>query len=120
MAEVNALKGAIPKLRERAGGSAAPIDEVDKRLLNALQSSFPLHPRPFEQVALKSGLSVDEAMDRTQRLLDERIIREITPIFDTPALGYQSMLVAAKVDAENPHRAAQVINEHPEIGRAHV
>ena len=44
-------------------------------------------------------------MARTQRLLDERIIREITPIFDTRALGYSSMLVAAKVDAENPQRA---------------
>jgi DNA-binding Lrp family transcriptional regulator len=115
-----AIKGAIPKLRERAGGSAAPIDDVDKRLLNVLQSSFPLHQRPFEQVALKSGLSVDEAMDRTQRLLDERIIREITPIFDTPALGYQSMLVAAKVDAENPHRAAEVINEHPGVSHNYL
>ena len=43
-------------------------------------------------------------IERTQRLLDERIIREITPIFDTRALGYSSMLVAAKVDSEHPHR----------------
>ena len=41
-------------------------------------------------------------MQRVQRLLDGRIIREITPIFDTRALGYSSMLVAAKVDAEVP------------------
>ena len=52
---------------------------------------------------------------RVQRLLDKRIIREITPIFDTRALGYQSMLVAAKVDARHPHRAAQVINSHPGV-----
>jgi siroheme decarboxylase len=54
-------------------------------------------------------------MTRVQRLLDKRIIREITPIFDTRALGYSSMLVAAKVDAENPHRAAQFINSHPGV-----
>ena len=47
-------------------------------------------------------------MQRVQRLLDKRIIREVTPIFDTRALGYSSMLVAAKVDPDNPHRAAQV------------
>ena len=41
-------------------------------------------------------------MQRVQRLLDGRIIREITPIFDTRALGYSSMLVAAKVDAGVP------------------
>ena len=52
-------------------------------------------------------------MQRVQRLLDGRIIREITPIFDTRALGYSSMLVAAKVDPENPHRAAKFINTHP-------
>ena len=54
-------------------------------------------------------------MTRVQELLDKRIIREITPIFDTRALGYQSMLVAAKVDAEHPHRAAKVINSHPGV-----
>ena len=54
-------------------------------------------------------------MTRVQRLLDKRIIREITPIFDTRALGYQSMLVAAKVDAEHPHRAAKIINSHPGV-----
>ena len=52
-------------------------------------------------------------MERVQRLLDERIIRQVTPIFDTRALGYSSMLVAAKVDPENPWRAANVINAHP-------
>ena len=57
----------------------------------------------------------DEVMERVQYLLDKRIIREITPIFDTRALGYSSMLVAAKVDAENPHRAAQFINSHPGV-----
>ena len=54
-------------------------------------------------------------MERVQYLLDKRIIREVTPIFDTRALGYSSMLVAAKVDASNPHRAAQFINSHPGV-----
>ena len=65
-------------------------------------------------------LSEDEVLARTQQLLDERIIREITPIFDTTALGYESMLVAAKVDAEHPHRAAQVINEHPGVSHNYL
>ena len=54
-------------------------------------------------------------LERVQCLLDKRIIREITPIFDTRAFGYQSMLVAAKVDARDPHRAAQFINTHPGV-----
>ena len=56
-----------------------------------------------------------EVLERTARLVEHRIIREITPIFDTRALGYQSMLVAAKVDAEHPQRAAGFINSHPGV-----
>ena len=59
-------------------------------------------------------------MSRVQRLLDKRIIRQVTPIFDTRALGYSSMLVAAKVDPEHPHRAAQVINEHPGVSHNYL
>ena len=57
---------------------------------------------------------------RVQRLLDERIIRQVTPIFDTRALGYSSMLVAAKVDPENPWRAANVINAHPGVSHNYL
>src|SRR5260370_16362814 len=59
-------------------------------------------------------------MRRGQRLLDKRIIRQVTPIFDTRALGYSSMLVAAKVDPENPWRAANVINEHPGVSHNYL
>ncbi len=109
-----------PKVRSRKGGAAVPIDETDKRLMNLLQSSFPLDPEPFALVAGEAGLPVDETMARTQRLLDDRIIREITPIFDTRALGFDSMLVAAKVDAENPHRAAKIINSHPGVSHNYL
>jgi DNA-binding Lrp family transcriptional regulator len=111
---------ATPKLRSRKGGAAVPLDETDKRLMNLLQSSFPLEPRPFESIAAGAELDVEEVKARTRRLLDERIIREITPIFDTRALGYSSMLVAAKVDAENPHRAAKIINSHPGVSHNYL
>jgi DNA-binding Lrp family transcriptional regulator len=109
-----------PKVRSRKGGSAVPLDETDKRLMNLLQSSFPLDPEPFALVAGEAELPLEETLARTQRLLDERIIREITPIFDTRALGYDSMLVAAKVDAENPHRAAKIINSHPGVSHNYL
>jgi DNA-binding Lrp family transcriptional regulator len=103
------------KIRSRRGGAAVPLDDTDKQLLNLMQGSFEPCRRPFAHVAGLAGLAEDEVMTRVQRLLDQRIIREITPIFDTRALGYQSMLVAAKVDAEFPHRAAKIINSHPGV-----
>lgn len=111
---------AQPKLRSRKDGAAVPLDDTDKRLMNLLQSSFPLEREPFALVAAEADLPVDEVMGRTQRLLDERIIREITPIFDTRALGYSSMLVAAKVDSENPQRAAKMINSHPGVSHNYL
>jgi DNA-binding Lrp family transcriptional regulator len=110
----------IAKVRSRRDGSAIPLDELDKRLLNLLQGSFPIAERPYEHVAGLAGVPEDEVLTRTKRLVDERIIREITPIFDTRVLGYSSMLVAAKVDAENPWRAAKIINSHPGVSHNYL
>jgi siroheme decarboxylase len=111
---------ARPKVRSRAAGAAVPLDETDKRLMNLLQSSFPLEREPFAAIAGEAGIDVGEVKARAQRLLDERIIREITPIFDTRALGYSSMLVAAKVDSDNPHRAAAIINAYPGVSHNYL
>jgi DNA-binding Lrp family transcriptional regulator len=106
---------AVAKVRSRKGGSAVPLEEDDRKLLNLMQGSFPIARRPFQHVASLHGISEEEVIARVQHLLDKRIIREITPIFDTRALGYSSMLVAAKVDPEYPHRAASFINTHPGV-----
>ena len=108
------------KTRSRRDGAAVPLDELDKRLLNLMQGKFPLAPRPYLHVAELAESTEDEVMARVQRLLDERIIRQVTPIFDTRALGYSSMLVAAKVDPENPWRAADIINSHPGVSHNYL
>jgi DNA-binding Lrp family transcriptional regulator len=110
----------VAKVRSRKDGSAVPLDELDKRLLNLLQGSFPLAPRPYAGVAELAGVSEDEVLRRARRLLDQRIIREITPIFDTRVLGYKSMLVAARVDPENPWQAAKIINSHPGVSHNYL
>ena len=109
-----------PKVRSRKDGAAVALDDVDRRVLNLMQGSFPLEPRPYSAVAREAELTEDEVMARVQRLLDERIIRQVTPIFDTRALGYGSMLVAAKVDPDHPWRAAKVINSHPGVSHNYL
>jgi len=117
---VASLTGARPKVRSREGGAAVPLDDVDRKLLNLLQGSFPIAPRPFAGVGEAAGIPEDEVLARTGRLIGDRIIRQVTPIFDTRALGYRSMLVAAKVDPEHPHRAATVINAHPGVSHNYL
>ncbi len=113
-------KTAVPKVRTRKGGSAAPLDETDKQLLNLLQGGFPLVPRPYAEIATAAGLTEDEVLARTARLVKDRIIRQVTPIYDTRAFGYGSMLVAAKVPAENPWTPAKIINAHPGVSHNYL
>ncbi|HEX2233876.1 MAG TPA: AsnC family transcriptional regulator [Thermoleophilaceae bacterium] len=111
---------AVAKVRSRKGGAAVPLDDLDRKLLNLMQGSFPLVRRPYAEVARLAEIEEDEALRRVQRLIDDRIIRQVTPIFDTRVLGYKSMLVAAKVDPEHPHRAAKVINSHPGVSHNYL
>jgi DNA-binding Lrp family transcriptional regulator len=111
---------ATPKLRSRRDGAAVALDDIDRRLLNLMQGSFPIAPEPYRHVAEAAGIAEAEVLGRVQHLLDKRIIRQVTPIFDTRALGYSSMLVAAKVDPDYPHRAAQVINAHPGVSHNYL
>jgi DNA-binding Lrp family transcriptional regulator len=120
MASLSRAAAATPKVRSRRDGAAVPLDELDKRVLNLMQGSFPLAPRPYAHVAGLAEVSEDEVMRRVERLLGDRIIRQVTPIFDTRVLGYESMLVAAKIDPDNPHRAAGVVNSHPGVSHNYL
>jgi siroheme decarboxylase len=108
------------KVRSRTEGAARRLDDVERRLLNLLQGSFPLSPRPFAAVGALAGMAEVEVIARTRQLLADRIIRQLTPIYDTRALGYTSLLVAAKVDPEVPWRAARAINSHPGVSHNYL
>jgi siroheme decarboxylase len=109
-----------PKIRSRKLGAAIALDEFDKRLLNQMQGSFPIVERPYAEVATALGVDEETVLRRVQELIDERIIRQVTPIFDTRAFGYGSMLVAAKVDAEHPWAPAKIINSHPGVSHNYL
>jgi DNA-binding Lrp family transcriptional regulator len=109
-----------PKIRSRKDGSAVPLDEFDKKLLDTMQGSFRIVARPYAEVATVLGVEEDVVLTRVRQLIEQRIIRQVTPIFDTRALGYQSMLVAAKVDAEHPWRPAKIVNAHPGVSHNYL
>jgi siroheme decarboxylase len=119
-AQPDRASAARTKARSRSDGAAVALDDLDRKLLNLLQGSFPIARCPYEHVASLAGVDEAEVMRRTRRLLEQRIIRQVTPIFDTRALGYSSMLVAAKVDPEYPHRAARAINAHPGVSHNYL
>src|SRR5688500_17598729 len=91
------------------------MDELDRQLLNRIQSNFPLAARPFEVLGQPLGLSEEDTLDRMRALKAGRIVRQISAIFDTKSLGYKSSLVAMRVDPERITEAARIINEHPGV-----
>jgi DNA-binding Lrp family transcriptional regulator len=91
------------------------VDEKDGVLLNALQENFPLVERPFAVIGESVGLSEEETLERTIRLRRAQIIRQVSAIFDTRALGYRSSLVAFKTSPDNLVEAAKIINRHPGV-----
>ncbi len=111
---------ATPKIRERKDGAAIPLTDLDRKLLNLMQGSFPIEAKPYAAVAREANTSEDEVLARVRHLIDKRIIRQVTPIYDTRAFGYGSMLVAAKVDPENTWRPAKIINEHPGVSHNYL
>lgn len=91
------------------------LGDRDKRLLNVLQSDFPLVSRPFEALGVPLDLTEAEVIARIALLKQQRVIRQISAIFDTRSLGYKSSLVAMQIQPEKLEAAAQVVNGHPGV-----
>lgn len=91
---------------------AVELDALDKRLLDAAQAAFPLCARPYEALAQACGTDEREVQRRLSRLKNGRVLRQVSAIFDSKALGYQGALVAAQAPGERLEAAAAVVSAH--------
>lgn len=91
------------------------LTNIDRKLLTRIQEDFPLHERPFKILGEAYGISEGDALASILKMTNAHMIRQISAIFDTRSLGYQSSLVAAKAEPQRIREAAEVINEHPGV-----
>jgi DNA-binding Lrp family transcriptional regulator len=91
------------------------LDPTDRRLLNYIQKAFPLTSLPFAAIGRELGVDEGEALARTRGLKERGIIRQISGIFDSRKLGYESALVAMEVDPDRIDESAAVISAHPGV-----
>ena len=91
--------------------------DVENKLLNAIQDEVPLVERPFAAIGARAGLTEAATLDILRQLKSDEppVIRQISAIFDTSALGYRSSLVAAKIDPHRLDEAAAIISAHPGV-----
>src|SRR3982075_2640830 len=91
------------------------LQDADRELLNAVQWDFPLEPRPYAVLAERLGSEEAEVRARVARVKELGVLRQLSAIFDTRALGYGSSLVAAKIDPDRVDEAAAVISAPPGV-----
>lgn len=96
-------------------GPDVVIDALDKELLNAVQWDFPLVADPFATLGDRLGLSEADLIERVRQVKNSGVLRQLSAIFDTRALGYSSALIAAKVDPMRIDEAAAAITAHPGV-----
>ena len=90
----------------------ALMDEMDRMILNEIQSHFPIEARPYQVLGEKLGCSEEEALQRVQDLKDREVIRRIGANCNSRKLGYTSTLCAAKVPSRLMERFVEVVNSY--------
>jgi siroheme decarboxylase len=104
-----------PMTTEAVAATPDELDDIDRELLNALQWDFPVVAQPYAALGERLGISEAEVLRRTRAVKASGILRQLSAIFDTRALGYSSALVAARVDADHIDEAAAIISRHPGV-----
>jgi DNA-binding Lrp family transcriptional regulator len=92
-----------------------PIDDIDKAILNRIQSEFPITPRPYLSIAKSLGYTENDVLRRLGRLKKAGIIRRIGGNFVPEKLGFVSTLCAAQVPEDKIDRFSDVVNHYPGV-----
>ncbi|MBV2264812.1 MAG: AsnC family transcriptional regulator [Thauera sp.] len=100
--------------RRGVAAKRAP-DEVDRRLINAIQGEFPLSGRPFAEVGAALGLSEGEVIARLQSLLDDRVLTRFGPMYQIERMGGAFCLAAIAVPEVQWASAVEAVNAFPEV-----
>ncbi|MBR9986447.1 MAG: AsnC family transcriptional regulator [Desulfosarcina sp.] len=86
------------------------MDDLDKTILNRIQTRFPLAPRPFESIARELRTTEAEVLTRVSRLKERGIIRRIGGNFVPGKVGFVSTLCTAQVPEEKVDLFARTVN----------
>ena len=97
--------------------AAPPVPAPTPRelLLNRIQKDIPIVARPYQVLAGEVGLSEAQALAILREVKQEGVLRQVSAIFDTRTLGYQSSLVAAVYDEDQLDAGAEIVNGHPGV-----
>jgi DNA-binding Lrp family transcriptional regulator len=96
------------------------MDDMDLKLLSAVQDGFPVTVRPFRDLGLALGLEEEEVIERLAGLQKGGLVRRIGPILDLRKMGRSGILAALEVAQDEADVVAQVINEYTEVSHNYL
>ena len=104
----------IPKTENRKP-KTGNLDELDRAILNEIQSHFPIGSRPYAEVGGRVGASEEEVLARVMAMAEAGVIRRLGANFTSRKLGYTSTLCAARVTPESLDHFVAVVNRYPGV-----
>ena len=91
------------------------MDDIDRRLINALQGGFPICHSPYAEVGRRLDLDEDEVIARLGRLLENSVLSRFGPMYDAERLGGGLTLAAMAVPEQRFEEVAKAVNGFPEV-----
>ncbi|MCF8010012.1 MAG: AsnC family transcriptional regulator [Clostridiales bacterium] len=88
------------------------VHNLDKKILDIIQTDFPLVPEPYKELAYRLNTSEELIIERIKHLQQSKIIRRLGGIFDSRQVGYTGTLIAMKVPGHKINNVTRVINEY--------
>ena len=92
-----------------------PFDDIDKKILNRIQSDFPITHSPYRAVADGLKLRETDVLERVSRMRKQGLIRRIGGNFVPEKLGYVSTLCAASVPQDKIQHFTEIVNQYPGV-----
>lgn len=91
------------------------MDDLDKAILDIIQSDFPLDKRPYDVIGRRVGLSGAETLARVRALREHGVIRRIGGNFQSAKLGFFSTLCGARVPTDKMDLFIETVNALPGV-----
>jgi DNA-binding Lrp family transcriptional regulator len=91
------------------------LDDLDRAILNEIQSHFPIVSRPYAEVGRRVGASEAEVLARVADMTEIGIIRRLGANFTSRKLGYTSTLCAARVPQDKLDNFVALVNRYPGV-----
>lgn len=91
------------------------MDDIDRKIINTLQTGFPICDSPYRQLAAELHIGETELLDRLKKLLDNGTLTRFGPLYNAERLGGALTLAAVKAPLERFNDIAAIINSFPEV-----